>query len=107
MSSTNTTPKAAEPFAATSLPPQSKWSRRAWRGEPPAVRPRSLLELGRGQCRFCVAEAPEGAMDQALFCAAPAPRAPYCPDHRRRCRVSPGSLKALEAEVEAALAQRR
>ena len=46
-------------------------------------------------------------MDRALFCAAPAPGAPYCPAHRRRCHVPAGSLKALEAEVEALLAPRR
>lgn len=69
--------------------------------------PKPLLRLGPGDCRYCVDDAPEGCMDQALFCAAPVQAGVYCLAHRRRCIAAPISLEALTAEVEAALAPRR
>lgn len=69
--------------------------------------PKPLARLGRGECRYCVQDAPEGAMETALFCAAPSPGSSYCPAHRRRCLIAPRlSAEQLAAEVEAHIARR-
>lgn len=69
--------------------------------------PKPLSQLGRGECRYCVEDAPEGAMETALFCAAPSPGSSYCPAHRRRCLIAPRlSAEQLAAEVEAHLTRR-
>jgi hypothetical protein len=43
-------------------------------------------------------------MDEALFCAAPVERGPYCAEHRARCLAPPPEdIEVLAAEIEAAL----
>jgi hypothetical protein len=70
----------------------------------PPPRPKLLTELTRTQCRFCIADAPEGQMHRALFCAAPIESGPYCAEHYRRCRrPSADDAEALAAEIEAAI----
>ena len=65
--------------------------------------PKTLSQLRRRECRFCVADAPNGQMDRALFCAAACADGPYCEPHAQRC-LRPGELdlEALAAEIDAA-----
>ncbi|MDB5453851.1 MAG: hypothetical protein JWO33_2429 [Caulobacteraceae bacterium] len=104
MSSQNTSEKSQP----SESPMVDRWSRRTR----PALRrpphgPKPLLRLGPRECRFCILDAPEGQMDSALFCAAPAFDGAYCRAHRRRC-LAPADhdLDALVAEIEAALRPR-
>jgi hypothetical protein len=65
--------------------------------------PKTLAQLRWLECRYCVAEAPKGEMDRALFCAAPCVEGPYCDVHAQRClQPIEFDLEALAAEIEAA-----
>jgi hypothetical protein len=104
MSSQNTSEKSA----ASESPAADRWARRSRQTARRAPHcPKPLAQLGRGECRFCVVDAPEGQMDSALFCAAPASDGAYCRAHRRLC-VAPADhdLDALVAEIEAAFRPR-
>lgn len=70
----------------------------------PRPLPKQLLDLRPGQCHFCVADTVPGAMDRALFCAAPIVETPYCPEHTQVCQL-PGRIdvEAVAAEIESAL----
>ena len=72
------------------------------------LRAKMLIDLGWNDCRFCVADAPEGEMHRALFCAAPVGDGEvYCAAHGPRCRrPPPDDGEQLLAEIEAALAPR-
>jgi len=64
------------------------------------IPPRILADLRPRQCRYCVADAPKGDMDQALFCAAPARFGPYCAEHTAMTRrAEPFDLDAAWAEI--------
>ena len=75
---------------------------------PPRL-PRPLARLADSDCRYCVEEAPDGDMDQALFCGEPAADGPYCPTHRRLCLRPTTALDAaaLAADIAAGLRPRR
>ena len=90
-----------------SLPPQASSRAEFPDARPAHPLPRPLAALRVNECRYCLADAPEGQMHRALFCAAPAHGGPYCPEHARLCRLPcPDDVEVLAAEIEAALAPR-
>jgi hypothetical protein len=101
MSMQNATVKSPEPLSRANEAPRPPPTLRLALSGP---RAKTLLELRAGECRYCVADTPEGRMDRALFCAAASTEGAYCPPHARACRMpSQLDLDALAAEIEAAL----